>query len=274
MKKILALMVALGGFSLYGQQPPTELTSSRYLVLDIPEVEFFCNLYRDDFIGDTLLVDGKNYFFSQSPMKQFPGYMLGQTDHRLVEGFGKPLSSLGMPDKGYVLHFSVGKGGVAQVDRATYNGGIYPEDYNYKPVQLDRFFASHNVKKEKGAWVADWLDGRYRLNGMQPDPLDPNKNERYIAVFKKGKLVEICEDTDKKNFNPPMIDLQEKPKGVAFKDFSPEYVYYKSSDGMRKEKIDDVKKEWRDRLMQSYHSEPFLDKSCGEALMKAWVKGI
>ncbi len=265
-------MVALGGVSLYGQQPLEDLNSSRYQVLDAPEVEFFCNLYRDDFIGDTLSVDGKNYFFSQSPMKQFTGYMLGQTDLRLTERFGKPSLSLGLPDKGYVLHFSIEKGGVTQVDRATYNGEIYPEDYNFKPMQLDRFFASHNVKKEKGVWLADWLDGRYRLNGMQPDPLYPSRNERYIAVFNKGKLVEICEDTDKKNFNPPMVDLQEKPKGVAVKDFAPEYVYFKSSNGMRKEKIEVVKKKWREKLMKSYQSEPFLDKSCGEALMKAWVK--
>ena len=273
MNKLLSLVVILGGVSLYGQQPPTELDSSRYRVLDAPEVDFFCNLYCDDFIGDTLLVDGKTYFFSQSPMKQFPGYMLGKTDHRLAEAFGKPLPSLGMPDKGYVLHFSIEKGGVAQVDRATYNGGIYPEDYNHKSLQLDRFFTNNNLKKEKGVWLADWLDGRYRLNGMQPDSLYPNRNERYIAVFKKGKLVEISKDTDKENFNPPMIDLQEKPKGVSVRDFVPEYVYFQSSDGIRKEKIDEVKKEWREKLLKSYQSEPFLDKSCGEALMRAWVKG-
>ena len=198
--------------------------------------------------------------------------MMGQADHRLAEVLGKPSPSMGMPDKGYVLHFRIGKEGIAQVDRATYNGAIYPEDYNHKPMQLDRFFDSHNVKKEKGGWSADWLDGRYRLNGMQPNPLYPNRNERYIAVFKKGKLVKICEDTDKKKFNPPMIDLQEKPKEVAVKDFTPEYVYYQSADGVRKEKVDEVKKEWREKLMKSFQTEPFLDKSCGESLIKVWVK--
>lgn len=273
MKRLLLLSAVFCSMSLNAQESQDDSGSLRYRIYDIPEVSFFVNLYQDDYIGDTLSIDGKEYYFSQSPLKQLSWYMLGQTDNRLVLVSGsKPLPSNGMPDKGYVLHFSIGEDGIARVDRATYNGCIYPEDYNNKPMKLDELFRNKGISERNGIWYADWLDGRYRLNTKQPDRQYQNNNECYIAVFRKGKLVEICKDTDRENFNPPMVDLQEKPEGTTVKDFSPKYVYYKSNGCMQKESVDVTKGKWREKLLKSYGSESFLDKCCVESLGKAWIK--
>lgn len=274
MKIFLFFASLFGMASLFGQQS-TKVSANgdmNYRLLGIPEVRFFCHLYDDDYIGDTLSVDGKNYFFSQSPMKQFAGYMMGQTDNRLVLSFGKRTPSYGKADKGYVLHFNVKKNGIAQIDRSTYNGCIYPENYNNKPMQLNMIAKITGETNYSGTLTADWLDGSYRINDMQSDPVNPYKGKRYIAVFKKGKLIEIRRDEEKENFNPPLINLNEKPKDVIVPDFVPEYVYYKSSEGFYKESIDVTTDKWRKKLMETYQSEPFLDRQCGEALAEAWIK--
>ncbi len=93
-----------------------------------PESSYFYRLYDDDFKGDTLVINGKMYFFSQSPIKQFSEYMFGEKDPRYVLGYGpREEQTHGKADKGYVLHFRIGKDGAAYVDGATYDGFIYPK---------------------------------------------------------------------------------------------------------------------------------------------------
>ena len=265
MRLVFLFTVLLSSMAAFSQ-------SSRYRVYSIPEVNFFVNLYADDYIGDVLKVDGKEDFFSQSPMKQFSGYMLGQNDPRLVLVSGKPLASQGKADKGYVVSFSIGKDGVAQVDGATYEGCIYPEDYNNKPMSLDMLFKNKGITKKDGVWKAEWLDGNYRVNTVQANAKDRSKNECCVAVFSKGKLVKIIADTEKASFNPPMIDLNEKPKGVSVHDFEPQTVYYNTDKGMVKESVVDTQKKWSDKLVSTFGKEPFLDIDCVKQLGRAWTK--
>ena len=291
MKKSLFLAVAmLGVLSVYGQEISKK---PDYRVVHTPEVEFFHCLYRDDYIGDTLSVDGKMYFFSQSPMKQSPNYMAIRDDYymRLKEDLGMmdllqgPISSrkgtgkgYGIPDKGYILHFKVGKDRKVQIDRGTFNGTLYKED-NGKPIESIMILqAMGGLVKEKYPSYdyplpITWLNGRYRLNDMQTIPGRGSNGNKYIAVFDNGKLIEILPDTEKENFNPPLMDMSERPEGMPGPDYVPEYVYYKLPNGeLQKEKLSVATKKWQQKVMDTFQTEPFLDLDCIEALRRIWIK--
>lgn len=273
MKKSLFFAVAMSGMlSVYGQEVAKE---PKYTTLMVPEVEFFRFLYQDDFIGDTLVVNDKTYYFSQSSMKQFDNYMWGKEDHRLVEVFGDPkkiIHTYGMPDKGYVLHFSTDKEGNASVDRATYNGSIYREE-NGKPFWTGHIASLTNRKEVEGRVPATWLNGRYRLNDVQVTPGYPYEGKRYIAVFENGKLKEILPDTEKGNYDLPLIDVLEIPENIPLSKYEPEYVYYKRADGkLEKEKLEVTKRKWQQKVLDTFKTEPFLDRYCVEALKNLWIK--
>lgn len=290
MRTFVLATIMLGALSVYGQQAPNQ---PDYRSLDIPEVNFFNYLYRDDFIGDTLLVDGKMYFFSQSPMKQSFHYMVVRDDYytRLKEDLGmmdminglersrkgKGIAN-GIPDKGYVLHFSVGKDNRVQIDRGTFNGTLYEEE-NGQPVEgVMVLQAMGGLLKEKAASLyyplpVTWLNGRYRLNDMQTEPGKGSKGKRYIAVFEHGKLKEILPDVEKESYNPPLVDMSERPEGMPMPHYVPEYVYYKLPNGERqKEKLEVVRKEWLEKVMATCQTEPFLDRDCAVALKEMWIK--
>ena len=290
MKRILLTAVMLGALSVYGQEVSRH---PQYTTLGIPEVEFFHYLYRDDYIGDTLLVDGKMYFFSQSPMKQSHNYMVIRDDYymrlkedlKMMDFIQGPISSrkgtgkaYGIPDKGYVLHFSVGKDRKAQIDRGTFDGTLYKED-NGKPIESVMILqVMGGLVKEKYASFdyplpVTWLNGRYRINDVQTIPGRGSNGNRYIAVFENGKLKEIFPDTEKENFNPPLVDILERPEGMPMPEFVPEYVYYKLPNGeLQKEKLDVAIKKWQQKVMDTFQAEPFLDLDCVEALKQIWIK--
>jgi len=277
MKKVLLIVAMFTSLALYGQKKPD------YRIATIPGAQFFHALYKDDFIGDTLLVDGKMYFFSQSPMKQSSKYMMDEEDYRSpMPGFGQTKGiTWGMPDKGYVLHFSTSKDKMIQVNRATYNGTIYEEEQG-KPMEaillLNAMGEMNRLMEDiKGyptcPFVLPWLNGRYRLNDMQVNPGYSYKGKRYIAGFDNGKLIEILPDTEKENFNPPLVDMSERPEGMSMHDYIPEYVYYKLPNGERqKEKLDVATKKWQQKVMDTFQTEPFLDLDCIEALRRIWIK--
>ena len=246
-----------------------------YVSLQVPEVEFFRFLYKDDFIGDTLVVNDKTYYFSQSSMKQFDNYMWGKEDHRLVLVQGDPkkiIHTYGMPDKGYVLHFSTDKEGNASVDKATYNGSIYREE-NGKPFWTGHIASLTRCKEVEGRVPATWLNGRYRLNDVQVTPGYPYRGRRYIAVFEHGKLIEILPDKEKESYNPPLVDISESPEGMPVPEYVPEYVYYKLPNGeYQKEKFEVTKRKWQPKVLDTFKTEPFLDRDCVEALKEIWIK--
>ncbi len=238
-----------------------------------PELEFFCNLYDDDFIGDTLTVNGKHYFFQQSSMKQFPNYMFGKEDLRIVLAFGGVPTTYGMPDKGYVLRFGVDNDLVAYVEAAIYNGTIYPEEMNGKPMEMERIASLTGEKLKNGKIRATWLHGRYRINEMQPLPNKPPRGKQFIAEFERGRLVRLSNWGQKKAFKYPMVDLRENTEGVSIHDFHPEYLYIEHPDkSLRKEKREDVIKRYRWEMERTYLKEPFLDRACIDALNRAGVK--
>lgn len=277
MKKVLLIVAMFTSLALYGQKKPD------YRITTIPGAQFFHALYKDDFIGDTLLVDGKMYFFSQSPMKQSSRYMMDKEDYRRpIPGFGQTKGiTWGLPDKGYVLHFSIDKDRMIQVDRATYNGTIYEEEQG-KPMEAILLLSAMWEMKTSidgiksyptYPFVLPCLNGRYRLNDMQVKPTKAYEGRRYIAIFENGRLTEILPDTEKENFNPPLMDMSERPKGMSMHDYNPEYVYYELPNGERqKEKLDVATKKWQQKVMDTFQTEPFLDRDCMEALKKIWIK--
>lgn len=278
-KTFFLITIMFGQTLLYGQQVSREPqdNSLPYRVFNIPEVSFFQSLYQDDFIGDTLEIDGKTFFFSQSPMKQFPGYMMGQKDMRLVLVSNPKASTAGMPDKGYVLHFTVKNSQTACVDNATYNGTIYPKSNQLQPMDMNKVARLTGAEAKNGTVTASWLNGCYRINDTQASPSHPYQGKRYIAVFEKGRFIKMYPDTEKENFNPPLVDLSEKPDGISVHDFLtgsiPEYVYYKSADQKyTKEKMETTIQKWSEKLMNTYRKEPFLDRECGKALKNAWLE--
>lgn len=272
MKKIMILVAMLATLTLYGQEVSQK---TKFITLEIPEVDFFRNLYQDDFVGDTLVVDGKTYYFSQSPMKQFHFYMFGKEDHRLVLVSFPPkdyIDTYGMADKGYVLHFTM-KGNAAVVDRATHNGNIYRKK-NGTPFSLEMIskLLTRNELKE-GTIPATWLNGRYRLNDMQVTPGYPYDGKRYFAVFEKGKLIKIYPDTEKEKYDLPLVNISERPEGMPVPEYVPEYVYYKRPNGkFKKEKLKTTKKKWQKKVLKTFKTEPFLDRDCEDALKQMWIK--
>ena len=280
MKRVLLMAAMLVTLTVYGQKKPD------YRFSTIPGAKFFRALYKDDFIGDTLSVDGKIYFFSQSPMKQSYLYMMGEEDFRFVLVSLPPkdfIHTYGMPDKGYVLHFSVEKGKTAQVDRATFNGSIHKKEQGKRVdavLLLNAMGEMNELMKRSEGYLEypiaiPWLNGRYRLNDTQVVPGKQYQGKRYIAVFEHGMLKEIYPDTEKENFNPPLVDVSERPEGISPREYVyvPEHVYYEFPNGERqKEKLDVATKKWEQKVMDTFQTEPFLDRDCLEALRQMWIK--
>lgn len=249
--------------------------SSPYRVYHAPEVSFFCNLYQDDFLGDTLVVGDKTYYFSQSSMKQFSDYMLGKTDLRIWSGFGAlpTQQAHGMPDKGYVLYFSIDADGMASVQRSTYKGFIYPQAQDAQPMDLSVIAGLTGQKIQGDRIPATWLNGKYRLNDLQPDALKTYSGARYLAVFEKGKLKEIIPDQEKTDFNPPQMDLRECPQETFPHNFKPTYVYYKISDEeYKKSTAVEAVQLWREKVLYTFRTEPFLDRECVQSLQEVWIQ--
>lgn len=55
--------------------------------------------------------------------------------------------------------------------------------------------------------------------------------------------------------------------------YVPEYVYYKRADGkLEKEKLEVTKRKWQQKVLDTFQTEPFLDRDCVEALKNLWIK--
>lgn len=202
--------------------------------------------------------------------------MLGKTDLRLVLVNGPTrVQTSGYPDKGYVLHFIIDQDHKAFIDRSTYVGSIYPEDYDNQSMDLDKLYYVTHTKKNNDddeLLPARWLHGPYRLNDQQVDVTKPYTGNRYIAIFEHGLLKEITPDYDKTNFNPPLMDFKEIPHGGSYQDFKPQYVYYKTDSEKHLQVPAEVaNKEWRDKLLKTIGQEPFLDQDCVTNLKDAWL---
>ncbi|MDY5237170.1 hypothetical protein [Bacteroides helcogenes] len=238
------------------------------------EFDYFRYLYSDDCLGDTLVVNGKTYFFSQSSMKQFPEYMFGEKDWGAVEAFPK-LTTSGLSDKGYVLHFKIGEDKVAYVDRVTYNGYIYPDSMKLSPMDMRKIAALTGSELTGSRTIrANWLNGNYRMNDMQMlTRAQSYTGERYVAVFKAGKLTDIRIDKEKDRSKIPVVDLKQKPDTVWMRNYVPEYVYYVQPDKTVKgEKRTAAAQRLRKKIMGTYKKEPFLDDYCVKVLRKMGVQ--
>ncbi len=139
-------------------------------------------------------------------------------------------------------------------------------------MDIKKIASLTGMEVKDGALPATWLDGRYRLNEKQCRPGEQNLCKYYVAVFSKGKLVEIVRDTDKESFLSPRLDAQEFPSGVKWFDYNPEYVYYVHPDRVvTKEKKEDAIKRWRQKIEATYQNEPFFDADCIKALQEMGI---
>lgn len=231
------------------------------------EIQYFRNLYEDDYIGDAMTIGDQTYFFSQSSMKQFANYMFGREDWRIVI----PLrTSGGRANKGYVLQFKIAKDGLAYVQYVTYYGGVYSDDDDQVLPDLSKIaeLTGEPIDKEQGI-CATWLDGRYRMNDVYSSPMKKYDGHRYIAVFKKGKFVKLYRDKEKENYITPVVDLMQMPAGMIPRDYDPDYVCYPHPDQtVTTEKKVVALQRLRKKIEKTYKREPFLDRDCIENLQE------